>query len=101
MPDSHVDTVKQALFEAGAGCYQHYEHCAWQTLGQGQFKPLADSHPFIGQIDKLETVLEYKVEMICDARCLNAALSALRQAHPYQQPAYGVFPLQFGHEEAT
>jgi len=101
VPESHVDKVKQALFDAGAGRYQGYEHCAWQTLGQGQFKPLANSQPFIGQVDKLETVAEYKVELICDASCLQAVLSALKLAHPYEQPAYGIFPLQavFGDNE--
>ena len=48
IPASHLEPVKQAMFAAGAGRIGHYDCCAWQTLGQGQFRPLQDSQPFIG-----------------------------------------------------
>ena len=54
VPESHVEQVKNAVFAAGAGRIGDYEHCAWQVLGQGQFRPLAGSNPFIGQQGALE-----------------------------------------------
>ncbi|MCQ8128963.1 NGG1p interacting factor NIF3 [Methylomonas rivi] len=93
VPASHLDQVKNALFAAGAGQFNDYDQCAWQTLGQGQFRPLADSQPFLGQIGKLERVAEYKVEMICTDERIKAAVAALLAAHPYQQPAYAIYKL--------
>lgn len=90
VPESHVEQVKSAVFAAGAGRIGDYEHCAWQVLGQGQFRPLAGSNPFIGQQGALETVLEYRVELVCDEAYIEAAVAALRQAHPYEEPAFDV-----------
>lgn len=93
VPVSHVEIVKQAVFAAGGGQYGLYDHCAWQTLGQGQFRPLANSQPYLGQTGELNQVEEYKVEMICQASYIDAAIKALLTAHPYQQPAYAIYPL--------
>jgi hypothetical protein len=94
VPESHLEAVKEAVFEAGAGRVGDYEHCCWQTLGQGQFRPLAGSNPFIGDTDSLETVSEYKVEMICADGLVAAAVAALRSAHPYEEPAYDLWRLE-------
>lgn len=93
VPASHVDGVKDALFAAGAGRYNGYDRCAWQTLGQGQFRPLAGSRPHQGSIGNLETVAEYKVELICEADRIRQAIAALLEAHPYEQPAYAVYKI--------
>lgn len=90
VPESHLDPVKEALFAAGAGRVGAYDCCAWQVKGQGQFRPLAGSNPFIGTQDLLESVDEYRVELVCDEGRLHAAIAALRQAHPYEEPAYDV-----------
>ena len=94
VPESHLERVKSALFKAGAGRIGDYEHCAWQTLGSGQFRPLESSTPFVGAIDKLETLEEYKVEMVCEARQIKQALQALLISHPYQTPAYSVLEIK-------
>lgn len=93
VPASHLDQVKNALFAAGAGQFNDYDQCAWQTLGQGQFRPLDNSQPFLGQIGKLERVAEYKVEMICADDRIKAAVTALLTTHPYQQPAYTIYKI--------
>lgn len=93
VPPGHLEQVKQALFEAGAGTIGNYEHCCWQTLGLGQFRPGQDSSPFVGSREKLETLAEYRVEMICDKRFVREAIEALRRAHPYEEPAYDVCEL--------
>jgi structural hemagglutinin/hemolysin toxin protein RtxA len=94
VPDSHLQVVKEALFEAGAGKIGNYSHCAWQTKGQGQFRPLNGSHPFQGKHDQLETVKEYRVEMVCEKHCIKQAVAALKTAHPYEAPAYQVILLE-------
>jgi hypothetical protein len=94
VPASHVEAVKSAVFATGAGRIGDYDCCAWQTLGQGQFRPLVGSQPFIGQTGIVETVAEYKVEMVCADACLRAAVAALRAAHPYEEPAFEVIRLE-------
>ena len=93
IPESHTEAVKQALFAAGAGRIGDYDCCAWQTLGQGQFRPLEGSQPFIGQTGSVEQVAEYRVEMVCTDDVVDAALTALREAHPYEEPAFDLWRL--------
>lgn len=88
IPESHLEPVKEALFAAGAGRYAAYDHCCWQVLGQGQFRPLAGSAPFVGQTDVLEHVPEYRVELICADEAVARVAHALRAAHPYEEPAF-------------
>lgn len=89
VPESHLETVKLAVFKEGAGHIGNYDLCAWQTLGTGQFRALPGSRPAIGTINTLETVSEYKVETVCEDHLLEDVLSALFDAHPYETPAYG------------
>ena len=88
IPETHVEPVKEALFAAGAGRYAAYDRCCWQVLGQGQFRPLAGSDPFIGQRGTVERVPEYRVEMICADEAVAAVTDALRASHPYEEPAF-------------
>jgi hypothetical protein len=96
VPESHLADVKQAVFNSGAGKMGGYEHCCWQVLGQGQFKPLSGSQPFIGEQGVLETVAEFRVEMVCADELIAVAIKALRLAHPYEEPAYDVWQLAEG-----
>ena len=93
VPESHVDAVKTAVFAVGAGRIGHYDACCWQVLGQGQFRPLPGSQPFIGSSGQLEQVAEYRVEMVCADEHIQATIRALRQAHPYEEPALDVWRL--------
>lgn len=94
VPESHIEQVKLAVFNAGAGRYQNYEHCAWQVLGQGQFKPLAGSDPFIGTLNQIEIVNEFRVETICEEKHIKQVITALRAAHPYEEPAFEVYKIE-------
>lgn len=94
IPSDSLEKVKQAMFAQGAGRFQNYEHCAWQVLGQGQFRPLAQSNPTLGQQGKLEIVEEYLLEMICAKAVIKLVIKALRQAHPYEEPAYTIVHLE-------
>lgn len=93
VPESHIEQVKAAVFAAGAGRIGDYEACCWQMLGQGQFRPLAGASPFIGTADRLETVTEYRVEMVCTNEHIHAAVKALKHAHPYEEPAFEAWRL--------
>ncbi|HEN8713836.1 MULTISPECIES: NIF3 1 [Pseudomonas] len=93
VPASHVDVVKAAVFAAGGGRIGGYDHCAWQTLGHGQFRPLDGSQPFLGQTGQVEVVEEWKVELVVADDLIAQVVAALRQSHPYETPAYEVWRL--------
>ncbi|MGY4523907.1 NGG1p interacting factor NIF3 [Pseudomonas sp. TE21394] len=93
VPASHVEVVKAAVFAAGGGRIGDYDHCAWQTLGQGQFRPLDGSQPFLGQTGQVEVVEEWKVELVVADELIAQVVAALRQSHPYETPAYEVWRL--------
>lgn len=90
VPISASENVKTALFAAGAGRYENYDHCSWESKGTGQFRPTEGSHPFLGTINTLEKVEEIKIEMICKAEKIKEVLKKLKEVHPYEEPAYGV-----------
>ncbi|AMO56092.1 NGG1p interacting factor 3 protein, NIF3 [Endozoicomonas montiporae] len=94
VPASHLETVKDAVFNAGAGKYRHYDRCCWQALGQMQFRGLKSSNPFRGKPETLEQFEEYKVEMMCPDEQVEAAVTALIKAHPYEEPAFEVWPVR-------
>jgi hypothetical protein len=93
VPATHLEAVKTAVFSTGAGRIGNYDCCCWQTLGQGQFRALAGSQPFVGQQGVVESVEEYRVELVCEGSLLPVALAALRAAHPYEEPAFDVVQL--------
>ena len=88
IPETHLEQVKGALFEAGAGQYEGYDCCSWEVRGTGQFRPLRGSDPFLGVQGEVERVTEYRVEMVLRDELVDAVRSALRRAHPYEVPAY-------------
>lgn len=94
VPDSHVEEVKAAMFAAGAGKAGNYSQCAWQVKGEGQFCPEVGSKPFLGEQGKVEKVIEYRVFTICTEGCISAVIAAMKKAHPYEMPAYGVIRLE-------
>jgi len=93
VPPSHVEEVKSALFAAGAGRIGAYDSCSWQVLGQGQFRPLHGSQPFIGQTGEIEQVQEWKVELVVADELIQQVVAALKSSHPYETPAYEVWKL--------
>ena len=93
VPAEELAAVNDAVFGAGAGRVGAYEHCCWITEGTGQFRPLAGANPFVGTPGRLETLPEFKVELVVDDNHLDAAVRALIDAHPYETPAYQVIAL--------
>jgi structural toxin protein (hemagglutinin/hemolysin) RtxA len=94
VPTTHLEVVKEAIFQAGAGRVGNYSHCSWQVLGEGQFMPLEGSQAYIGSVGKLEKVAEYKVESICEESIIQEVIAALLSAHPYEEPSYEVWKME-------
>jgi len=94
VPETHLEVVKEAIFEAGAGEVGNYNHCCWQVLGEGQFMPLEGSNAFIGEVGKIEKVAEYKVDTVCVDEKIQQVVAALVAAHPYEQPSYEVWKIE-------
>ena len=88
VPETHAEAVKNAMFAAGAGTIGNYDCCCFQTVGRGQFRPLPGSSPFLGSNGRVEQVTEWKLEMIFPEEKLREVIAALRQAHPYETPAF-------------
>ena len=95
VPETHLEVTKKALFDAGAGRIENYDCCCWKTSGVGQFRPLVESDPYLGKTDSIESVKEYKVELVCAAEFLESSIKAMNQAHPYETPAYNYWPVNF------
>jgi hypothetical protein len=93
VPASHLEEVKAALFAAGAGRIGNYDSCCWQTAGEGQFRPLEGSDPFIGTAGRVERVPEYRVELVLAEDRARPVLAALLDAHPYEEPAWDLVRL--------
>ncbi|WP_079202971.1 YqfO family protein [Pseudomonas sp. CC6-YY-74] len=93
VPESHLEQIKQAVFAAGAGRIGNYDSCCWQTLGQGQYRPLVGSAPFLGQQGQVHQVAEWKVELVVADELLHDSVKAMKKAHPYETPAFEVMRL--------
>src|SRR5699024_5210235 len=94
VPLTHTEAVINALNKVGAGHIGDYSHCTFQTKGHGTFKPLEGTEPYIGTQDKIEKVEEVKIETIVHRSILSKAINEMIQAHPYEEVAYDIFPLE-------
>ncbi|WP_096201290.1 Nif3-like dinuclear metal center hexameric protein [Bacillus sp. FJAT-45350] len=93
VPESHENEVRQALGAAGAGHIGNYSNCTFNSVGTGTFLPEEGTDPYIGQKGTLEFVKETKIETIIPIHLQNKVLRALIKAHPYEEPAYDIYPL--------
>jgi hypothetical protein len=93
VPEEALENVKKALFEKGAGKTRKYSGACWQVLGHMQYKALAPSSPAIGEAGEFIITNEYRVEMVCEAHLLQEVLAELHKIHPYEEPAYEIYPL--------
>lgn len=93
VPQSHADQVREAIGRAGAGYIGNYSHCTFQCEGVGTFLPLAGTQPFIGKEGKLEHVAEVRIETIMPDRISRKVVKAMLRAHPYEEAAYDLYPL--------
>jgi dinuclear metal center YbgI/SA1388 family protein len=92
-PEADAEKVRNALFEAGAGNISNYSECSFNTPGTGTFKGNELSNPALGEKGKRETASEVKIEVIFPVYAENKVLSAMRNAHPYEEVAFDIIPL--------
>ena len=93
VPPAALDAVRDALFAAGAGRIGAYERCSWYTDGTGTFFGGEGSDPTVGERGRDERVRELRLETVFPEERHDAVVAALRSAHPYEEPAFDVYPL--------
>lgn len=93
VPAENAEAVREAMFAAGAGRIGDYSHCSWTVAGTGQFLPHDGASPAIGAVGSVERVPEDRIEVIAPARLRPHVLVAMRDAHPYEEPAFDIFAL--------
>jgi hypothetical protein len=93
VPVEALDAVRNAVFAAGAGRIGEYERCSWYTEGTGTFMGGAGTSPTVGERGREERVSELRLETVFPADRHDDVIAALRAAHPYEEPAFDVYPL--------
>lgn len=96
VPVESLASVTNAVFAAGAGAIGNYRDCGFQAEGTGTFLPLDGANPAIGKRGHSESVREMRFETIVPAEKLDAVINAMKEAHPYEMPAFDIFKL-FGY----
>ncbi len=94
VPEEALDATRDAVFGAGGGVIGEYERCSWYTAGTGTFLAREGATPSVGGVGKEERVAEVRVEVVVPDESLAAAVDALRAAHPYEEVAFDLYPLQ-------
>lgn len=94
VPISHIESIREALGNSGAGHIGNYSHCTFHTEGTGTFKPLEGTNPYIGEHGKMEFVDEVRMETIVEEVKLSEVVDAMIAAHPYEEPAYDIYPMK-------
>jgi hypothetical protein len=85
--------VRSALFEAGAGRIGNYDHCSWYAAGTGTFLPREGATPAVGMKGHEQRVSELRLETVFPEELQDEVVAALREAHPYEEPAFDIYPL--------
>jgi dinuclear metal center YbgI/SA1388 family protein len=94
VPASHAEDIREVLGSTGAGFIGNYSDCSFSTTGIGRFLPREHTNPYIGKTGQLEEVDEVRIETIVPETSLNKVVSAMLKAHPYEEAAYDVYPLE-------
>src|SRR5699024_2985213 len=110
VPKDYLSDVKQALYNAGAGHIGNYSNCSFETVGKGQFKPLEESIPLIGEHNELRVFEEMKLEFIVHEEKVNEekkkivniiteekvkeSINKMLNVHPYEEVAYDIYRLE-------
>jgi hypothetical protein len=93
VPREALESVRDALFAAGAGRIGGYERCSWYTAGTGTFRGGEGTDPAIGESGREQRVSELRLETVYPEERHAEVIAALRRAHPYEEPAFDVYPL--------
>jgi dinuclear metal center YbgI/SA1388 family protein len=94
IPEDSFEKVRDALYAKGAGKYKNYSHSGFYQQGEGTFKPLENSNPYLGQKNRLNEVKEYRFETIAAPEDLDKLIKTLLKVHPYEEPAWDLYQLE-------
>lgn len=94
LPKDNFEEFKKEFLSLNVGNIGNYSHCSFSTFGEGTFLPNHLANPFIGKSGVLEKVDEVKIETIVRSADLDKVVSKMRSLHPYEEPAYDVFPMK-------
>ncbi len=100
VPTAHAEKVRNAMFEAGAGSIGNYDSCSFNLNGTGSFRGNAQANPFIGQKNQLHMEEETRIETIFPKHLQSLIIQALLKAHPYEEVAYDIYPLDNNYPQA-
>ena len=93
VPPGALEAVRDAIFAAGAGRIGAYERCSWSTRGVGTFRPLPGADPTVGAVGFDERVDEIRLETVFPEERQADVIAAVRGSHPYEEPAFDIYPL--------
>jgi hypothetical protein len=93
VPEDWLDATREAVFESGGGRIGEYERCSWYAAGTGTFLGSESTQPTVGERGREERVPELRVEAVVPGELVANVVAALRASHPYEEPAYDVYPL--------
>ena len=94
VPEENADDVAKALAEAGAGVIGDYSECTFRTHGTGTFRGGDDTNPYLGEKGRLEKAKEVRLETVVAAQSLRRAVDAATAAHPYEEVALDIYPVE-------
>ncbi len=94
VPEKYADKVRAAIFTAGAGHIGNYSDCSFNSTGQGSFKPLEGTKPFVGEKKQIHFENEIKIETVFPDYLQNKIINALKNSHPYEEVAYDIYKLE-------
>jgi len=92
VPKDNIDEVAEAMFTNGAGIIGNYSKCSFRSNGEGTFLGSEEANPVIGNKENFEKADEVKLEVLTDKWNLDKVISAMLKAHPYEEPAYDIYP---------
>lgn len=93
VPLQHAESVRNALFNAGAGYIGNYDSCSYNLTGEGTFRAGEYANPYVGEIDELHIESEVRIETVLPVMKREEVLRALLSVHPYEEPVYDLYPI--------
>lgn len=94
VPESYADVIREAIGSTGAGKIGNYSFCTFSSKGIGRFKPEDGASPAIGEVGKLESVAEERIEFVCNRNLAEDVIAAIKKVHPYEEVALDIYPLE-------
>jgi len=93
-PEQHAETVRNAMFSAGAGCIGDYNECSFNMNGIGTFRASETCNPYVGKIGERHYENETRIEVVCPSYLQSKIISAMLKVHPYEEPAFDIYQIE-------